>query len=919
MASMPGAWQRCWRELPKQGSKVRGTPSFGVRQHAAALPLRDMSRGFAFTSLLFFCSGKQPINTNKLRTTCRVTAKRCRATALQRGRFATLKLFCCLILCEQFSHFIFPVCLLTNCVASYNIKHHTRTGAIISPPVRRPCRANRENRPDVQASFPLRYTTMDSCNESRYQRPSFLSDHFSFPRIRALLLALCVAAAPSLLPASTEIVHVAFSSDGRYLASLDNEGTLYVDDADSRKPLLVVRGSVKGNDFAWRPGKNQIAAAMDVGQGWDIYLINLDGTRKRLTDHPALDSSPQWALDGRKLAFLSTRNDKLNLFELDPETLSVQALDTRAGSVWNPMVQPGGESLAYFSIDTGDIQLWLSSPGREPVMLAPVDPALQYQEDLDIAWDSAGDQLLYVERDMLKDQPRVNLHAYDLITRENKLLAAGPSISNLLSYSSSGALFYRSDKGLQMFPQWRGRHSGKLEAERPFRPNGFSLDHPALSSTAKFAAVVEGNGIALAPTLQAEFNYSFFSAEGYLAQAERLYETGKEREAEAVYALLEKAEPEPGRVIRVRIHHAAQLRKKARYAEALNVLNTLDTLLPPSGKVIPTTSTLDLSQPAVQRGMLACFEQRDFDKARQLFLNAGARRSAPSSQEPMPPSGDAIETAMEAPQRGPLAILQTHNLPLIRLWAEAHAALRNGNVAGCLENMLRLAKQFGSHPAVVDAVLDLFEDPYFSEHLSKPGNPFARPENQTKVVEILLTLEKAGHPTSAILRVIPFTESSPSSEASASRVRLSEEMLQTLVKARQFTPAIDTAQRMLQEGGPGALGVAESLLFYLESERSDPYGRDLITQVMLSPKMVTALESALRQDPVSLSMLQLARIKQALLAGDVKTVQPLLVSTQQIFQGFSNETFTREIARLQTYLYLFAAKRFERQGEWDKA
>ncbi|HBF33123.1 TPA: hypothetical protein DDW35_01040 [Candidatus Sumerlaeota bacterium] len=39
-----------------------------------------------------FCSGKQPISTNQLRTTCRATAKRCHATALQRGHFVKLKL-----------------------------------------------------------------------------------------------------------------------------------------------------------------------------------------------------------------------------------------------------------------------------------------------------------------------------------------------------------------------------------------------------------------------------------------------------------------------------------------------------------------------------------------------------------------------------------------------------------------------------------------------------------------------------------------------------------------------------------------------------------------------------------------------------------------------------------------------------------
>ena len=51
--------------MSQESFKVEGMPYFGVRHHAV------------------FYSGKQPNNTNKLRTTCRATAKRCRATALQ--------------------------------------------------------------------------------------------------------------------------------------------------------------------------------------------------------------------------------------------------------------------------------------------------------------------------------------------------------------------------------------------------------------------------------------------------------------------------------------------------------------------------------------------------------------------------------------------------------------------------------------------------------------------------------------------------------------------------------------------------------------------------------------------------------------------------------------------------------------------
>jgi tetratricopeptide (TPR) repeat protein len=175
-------------------------------------------------------------------------------------------------------------------------------------------------------------------------------------RVLLLLLSLFGFAAFS---AWGEIAALAFSPDGRRLATLDAQGTLYVHETTTREEALRIEGPARGDVVAWRPGHpDQFAVALDQGEGWDIWLIDLSagggaiadggaegpatlpdesvpaptpaapalsggesadesgsaplGDRaglRRLTHHPAKDHSPQWLDRGETLLFVSHRGD----------------------------------------------------------------------------------------------------------------------------------------------------------------------------------------------------------------------------------------------------------------------------------------------------------------------------------------------------------------------------------------------------------------------------------------------------------------------------------------------------------------------------------------------------------------------------------------------------------------------------------
>lgn len=127
---------------------------------------------------------------------------------------------------------------------------------------------------------------------------------------------------------------------------------------------------------------------------YDIYLRSMTGiTTARITSHASKDFSPAISPDGRKLAFVSFREDPegdIYIINLDPEKVlkNVQtslveqpSLDRRAINITaqvdknsgmvkvvkdaSPVWSPDGESLAYSTFTNGEENIWLSDKNGE--------------------------------------------------------------------------------------------------------------------------------------------------------------------------------------------------------------------------------------------------------------------------------------------------------------------------------------------------------------------------------------------------------------------------------------------------------------------------------------------------------------------------------------------------------------------------
>ena len=210
-----------------------------------------------------------------------------------------------------------------------------------------------------------------------------------------------------------------FSPDSRrlaFVAQRRGKDVLNVLDVRRRKIVRTIdHGFEQLTGPAWSPDGRRIVFSASKSGLSDLYVVDVDGRNLRqLTNDKYGDLQPAWSPDGRTIAFASDRGPgtdlsilrfaKWQLSTIDVASSRVTVLPNQSGLNLNPQWAPDGRALAYVSDRAGTANIFLYDlDGREHYQLTNlvgvVGGFTEYSPA--ISWARGADRLAfsYLEKD----------------------------------------------------------------------------------------------------------------------------------------------------------------------------------------------------------------------------------------------------------------------------------------------------------------------------------------------------------------------------------------------------------------------------------------------------------------------------------------------------------------------------------------
>jgi Tol biopolymer transport system component len=192
---------------------------------------------------------------------------------------------------------------------------------------------------------------------------------------------------------------VAWSHDSAKLTFISQQGTqnetaeIYTINADGSDERRLTNNTAWDYGATWSPDDHQIAFGSNVGDHWQIWMMNADGSNAQPLPKAAHGNAPKWSPDGHFLALKSDREGNDNIYIMEPDGSNQQNVTHDASINTTPSWSPDSQKVVFSSDREGTPNIYVMNRDGSQLVNLTHDLGLDAEFP---SWSPNGKQIIFM-------------------------------------------------------------------------------------------------------------------------------------------------------------------------------------------------------------------------------------------------------------------------------------------------------------------------------------------------------------------------------------------------------------------------------------------------------------------------------------------------------------------------------------------